>query len=106
MAIFAIDKPLGWTSFDVVAKARKLLKTRKIGHAGTLDPLATGVLVLATDHSTKLIQNLIGQSKDYLAFISLGASTATLDAEGNIEEQKEVHDFSEDEIKSVLDSFL
>lgn len=82
MPIHLIDKPLGLTSHDVVAQARKHLKTRRIGHTGTLDPLATGVLMLCSGPSTKLVQFLTADSKDYLAFISLGATTATLDAEG------------------------
>lgn len=84
MAVHIINKPLGWTSHDVVAKARKLLGTRKVGHTGTLDPLATGVLILVSDDSTKLVPFLEKTSKDYLGYVSLGASTPTLDAEGPI----------------------
>jgi tRNA pseudouridine55 synthase len=84
MAVHILNKPLGWTSHDVVAKARKLLGTRKIGHTGTLDPLATGVLVLLSNDSTKLVPYLEKASKDYIGYVSLGASTPTLDAEGPI----------------------
>jgi tRNA pseudouridine55 synthase len=84
MAVHILNKPLGWTSHDVVAKARKLLGTRKVGHTGTLDPLATGVLVLLSDESTKLVPFLEKASKDYIGYVSLGAGTATLDAEGPI----------------------
>ena len=87
MPLYPIDKPLGLTSFDVVARARKILNVRKIGHTGTLDPLATGVLILCVGDSTKLVQFLTADRKDYLALIALGASTVTLDAEGPILEQ-------------------
>jgi len=87
MPLYPVDKPLGLTSFDVVTRARKILNVRKIGHTGTLDPLATGVLILCVGDSTKLVQFLTADRKDYLAFIALGASTVTLDAEGPILEQ-------------------
>jgi tRNA pseudouridine55 synthase len=106
MGIYIVNKPLGKTSFDAVAIARKQLGTKSIGHTGTLDPLATGVLILATDSSTKLVQFLTADSKDYLAFISLGASTPTLDAEGPILETKEVPEFLSEQIKSVLEKFV
>lgn len=79
-----IDKPQGITSFDVVAKLRKKLNTRKIGHAGTLDPMATGLMILGVNQGTKLLQFLIGMDKQYHATIRLGASTVTDDAEGEI----------------------
>ncbi len=105
MAVFIVDKPLGWTSFDVVARARKLLGTKRIGHTGTLDPLATGVLVLLTNESTKLVPYLEIADKDYLGFISLGASTPTLDAEGPILEQKPVPEFNPAHLEQVLQQF-
>lgn len=108
MGIFVVDKPLGLTSFDVVARARRALGTRRVGHTGTLDPLATGVLIVATDESTKLVQFLEKDSKDYLAFVSLGASTPTLDAEGPILETILVSDgvLEPERLKPVLESFL
>lgn len=84
MALFAVNKPLGRTSHDVVDMARKLLRTRRVGHTGTLDPLATGVLILAVDASTKLVPFLSAEVKEYLAWVSFGAATETLDAEGPI----------------------
>jgi tRNA pseudouridine55 synthase len=102
VGIFVIDKPLHLTSFDVVAKARKLLNTRRIGHTGTLDPLATGVLILCTEDSTKLVQFLETDSKDYLAFVSLGAGTPTLDAEGPILETAPVPAFSTADLERAL----
>jgi len=79
-----LDKPQGFTSHDAVAKLRRILGTRKIGHAGTLDPMATGLLVLGVDAGTKLLQFLVGVDKQYLATIRLGQSTSTDDAEGDV----------------------
>lgn len=76
-----IDKPLNWTSFDVVRKLRGLVRTRKIGHAGTLDPLATGLLILCTGKYTKRINEYMAQEKEYTGTITLGASTPTYDLE-------------------------
>lgn len=90
MPVYATDKPLGLSSHDVVARARRVLSTRRVGHTGTLDPLATGVLVLCVGESTKLVQFLEPDSKDYLAWVSFGAATETLDAEGPISEVAEV----------------
>jgi tRNA pseudouridine55 synthase len=78
-----IDKPEGWTSHDVVAKVRRLAGTRKVGHAGTLDPMATGLLLLGIDSGTKLLTFLVGADKTYYATIRLGASTGTDDREGD-----------------------
>ena len=83
-ALVLIDKQPGWTSHDVVAKLRGILGTRKIGHAGTLDPMATGLLVLGVDGGTKLLQFISGSDKQYIATIRLGAATHTDDAEGEI----------------------
>lgn len=83
-----IDKQQGWTSHDVVAKLRGILGTRKIGHAGTLDPMATGLLVLGVDAGTKLLQFISGSDKQYLATIRLGEATHTDDAEGEVVFQK------------------
>lgn len=79
-----VDKPQGFTSHDVVAKLRKKLGTKKIGHAGTLDPMATGLLVLGVDAGTKLLTFLVGADKTYEARIRLGQSTVTDDAEGEL----------------------
>jgi tRNA pseudouridine55 synthase len=79
-----VDKPSGWTSHDVVAKARGMLGTRKIGHAGTLDPLATGVLVPGVGRATRLLTFLTGASKTYRATISFGTETDSLDADGEV----------------------
>lgn len=82
-AILLIDKAEGWTSHDVVAKARRALGTRKVGHAGTLDPMATGLLVLGAGPATRLLTHLVGLDKTYTATIRLGAATVTDDREGD-----------------------
>ncbi|WP_372352186.1 tRNA pseudouridine(55) synthase TruB [Streptomyces sp. KL116D] len=79
-----VDKPSGFTSHDVVAKMRGIAKTRKVGHAGTLDPMATGVLVLGVERATKLLGHLALTEKEYLGTIRLGQNTLTDDAEGEI----------------------
>jgi tRNA pseudouridine55 synthase len=76
-----IDKPLNWTSFDVVRKLRRLARTRKVGHAGTLDPLATGLLILCTGKFTKRINEYMAQEKEYTGTVTLGAITPTYDLE-------------------------
>jgi tRNA pseudouridine55 synthase len=80
--ILLVDKPGGITSHDVVSRVRKLAGTRKVGHAGTLDPLATGLLVLGIDSSTRLLTYLVGLDKEYFATIRLGFATTTDDSEG------------------------
>jgi tRNA pseudouridine55 synthase len=82
--LLIVDKPGGMTSHDVVAKVRRFLRTRKVGHAGTLDPMATGVLVLGVGRATKLLGHLALDRKAYLATIVLGAATTTDDAEGEV----------------------
>ncbi len=82
--ILVVDKPTGWTSHDVVARARRLCATRKVGHAGTLDPMATGVLVLGVGRATRLLTFLVGCDKDYAATIRLGQATLTDDADGEV----------------------
>jgi tRNA pseudouridine55 synthase len=80
--ILLVDKPGGMTSHDVVARVRRLAGTRKVGHAGTLDPMATGLLILGLNSSTRLLSYLVGLDKEYLATIRLGSSMTTDDAEG------------------------
>ena len=79
-----MDKPQGWTSHDVVGKMRRLAGTRKVGHAGTLDPMATGVLVVGINRATRLLTYIVGTSKTYTGTIRLGQSTVTDDAEGDV----------------------
>ena len=84
--LVVVDKPAGWTSHDVVARVRRLAGTRKVGHAGTLDPMATGVLVVGVERATRLLTYLVGADKRYTATIRLGAATITDDAEGDVTE--------------------
>jgi tRNA pseudouridine55 synthase len=100
--IALIAKPQGLTSFDVVARLRKMLKTKKIGHAGTLDPMATGLLVIGVGSGTKLLQFLIGLDKQYLATIRLGASTVTDDAQGELSEAKSATHITTEQIDSEI----
>ncbi|MFM2146086.1 MAG: hypothetical protein RL732_922, partial [Bacteroidota bacterium] len=79
--VLLIDKPLGWTSFDVVRKVRNQIKIKKVGHAGTLDPLATGLLILCTGKFTRQINTYMAQEKEYTGTITLGAVTPTYDLE-------------------------
>src|SRR5687767_14259153 len=96
--VVVVDKPQGPTSHDVVRIARKRLSTRQIGHTGTLDPMATGVLVLAVGDGTKLVSRLTADDKSYAATIRLGEGTDTLDAEGTVTERVPV---PEDLLRSV-----
>jgi tRNA pseudouridine55 synthase len=82
--IVVVDKPAGWTSHDVVGKMRRLANTRKVGHAGTLDPMATGVLIIGVGKATKLLTYIVGHTKSYDATVRLGQSTITDDAEGDV----------------------
>jgi tRNA pseudouridine55 synthase len=108
--IFLINKPLHWTSFDVVNKLRFALrhqfgiKKLKVGHAGTLDPLATGLMIICCGKYTKMIENFSGLSKTYTAQIKLGATTATYDAEAQ-EENIKLVDLTSIQIEQALDHF-
>ncbi len=82
--LVVVDKPAGWTSHDVVGRMRRLAGTRKVGHSGTLDPMATGVLVLGINRATRLLGHLTLADKEYLATIRLGQATVTDDAEGDV----------------------
>jgi tRNA pseudouridine55 synthase len=82
--LLVVDKPAGLTSHDVVARIRRLAGTRRVGHAGTLDPAATGVLVVGVERATRLLTYLVGAEKEYLATIRLGITTVTDDAEGEV----------------------
>jgi len=102
--ILNIDKPKGYTSHDVVAKLRKILKIKQIGHTGTLDPMATGVLPVCIGKSTKIIQYL-EDTKAYRAYIKLGIETDTCDIEGKIIEENEVKDINVEKINECLKNF-
>jgi tRNA pseudouridine55 synthase len=100
--LVVVDKPSGMTSHDVVARARRILRTRKVGHAGTLDPMATGVLVLGIERATKLLGHLALDRKTYLASIRLGSSTTTDDAEGEPLSTVDSVTASEEEIRDGI----
>lgn len=87
--VLLIDKPLHWTSFDIVRKMRNLIQIKKIGHAGTLDPLATGLLIVCTGKFTKKINEFMAKEKEYTGHITLGAVTPTYDLESKPEQMKE-----------------
>ena len=93
-----VDKPQGWTSHDVVGRMRRLAGTRKVGHAGTLDPMATGVLVLGINKATRLLTYIVGTSKTYTATIRLGETTITDDAEGEVTEARTAAEVTDDAI--------
>ncbi len=103
--LLLIDKPIGWTSHDVVAKLRGILKIRAIGHAGTLDPFATGLLVLGIGKGTKRLTALVGVDKAYLATVRLGATSDTFDKDGVILELSEPSVPTREQIESALDQF-
>ena len=100
--IALIDKQQGFTSHDVVAKLRKLLGTKKIGHAGTLDPMATGLLLMGVGAGTKLMQFLSRLDKTYLATIRLGASSSTDDAQGELEELRDASQVSREQLETEI----
>ena len=104
--IININKPTGWTSFDVVKKVRGILKEKKVGHAGTLDPFAEGVLVLGTGPDTKKLTNIASAKKTYRANLNLGKATDTLDLDGKISAEAVVPELTKDTIASVLASFI
>ena len=104
--ILYIHKPKDWTSFDVVAKLRRVLHTKSIGHTGTLDPQATGVLVLLIGKATKILPYLEKSRKEYIAEIEFGKKTDTGDIWGNVIETGEIKDVSETMLTDALNSFL
>lgn len=103
--ILLVNKPIDYTSRDVVNKLTRILKTKKIGHTGTLDPIATGVLVVCVGNTTKLCELLTSEYKEYIATIKLGIKTDTLDTTGTIIEEKH-YNVTEEQIIEVLNSFL
>lgn len=99
-----IDKPSGWTSHDVVGKVRRLAGTRKVGHAGTLDPMATGLLVIGFNKATRLLTAITGTDKTYEATIRLGASTTTDDAEGDIVRSRLANAVTEERVREQIET--
>ncbi|MBW1808427.1 MAG: tRNA pseudouridine(55) synthase TruB [Deltaproteobacteria bacterium] len=103
--VLLVDKPAGLTSFDVVKIVKKMVHPMKIGHTGTLDPMATGLLPLTLGQATKLTRFLTDQTKRYLASLQLGTATDTLDVEGKVVAEFEVPDLTEDKIRAGLSAF-
>jgi tRNA pseudouridine55 synthase len=100
-----VNKPLTWTSFDVVKKLKFSLRPKKIGHAGTLDPLATGLLVLGVNRNTKKLQEVQGQSKTYTGVIEIGKTTPSFDLETEFNTETEWNHISKEDIINVARSF-
>lgn len=104
--VLLVNKPLEWTSFDVVNKLRYRLKTKKIGHAGTLDPLATGLLVICVGKMTKQIDQFQAQEKEYTGVFVLGRSTPSHDLETEVNEIKPIDHITETEIRATTLKFM
>jgi tRNA pseudouridine55 synthase len=104
--VLLINKPLHWTSFDVVRKLRSILQIKKIGHAGTLDPLATGLLIVCTGKFTKKINEYMAQEKEYTGSIVLGAVTPTYDLESAPEQQKDTSFINDSMLHEAAKKFI
>ncbi|MFA6520947.1 MAG: tRNA pseudouridine(55) synthase TruB [Candidatus Gracilibacteria bacterium] len=100
--ILLIDKPKGITSFDVIRKLRRSMNIRKMGHGGTLDPLATGLMIIGVGAGTKLLTGYIGLDKTYETVIEFGKVSDTYDADGKVEEVKNVSQVSRDQVEEIL----
>src|SRR3954471_742667 len=96
--VLLINKPLEWTSFDAVRKIRNLIRIKKVGHAGTLDPLATGLLIICTGKFTKRINEFMAREKEYTGSFTLGAVTPTYDLESEPVQEKDFSEISEETI--------
>ena len=103
--LLLVDKPLQWTSFDAVRKIRYLTKTKKVGHAGTLDPLATGLLIICTGKFTKKINEYMAQEKEYTGTITLGATTPTYDLESTPINYKPFEHINLEELEAATKQF-
>jgi tRNA pseudouridine55 synthase len=103
--VLLIDKPLEWTSFDVVRKIRSAIKIKKVGHAGTLDPLATGLLILCTGKFTKRINEYMSQEKEYTGTITIGATTPTYDLESEPENFKDYASVTATQLADVVKQY-
>ncbi len=104
--VILVDKPLFWTSAKVTNKIKKTFKLKKVGHSGTLDPKATGLLVICTGKKTKAITEMIGADKDYEGTIRIGAVTPTFDTESEEQDIKDVSYITEEQIYAVRNKFL
>lgn len=104
--VLLLDKPIGWTSFNMVQKVRHLTKVTKVGHAGTLDPLATGLLIICTGKFTKQINTYMGMKKEYTGTMVIGATTPTYDLESEPENFQSIDHITIDQIKAATNLFL
>ena len=104
--IINLNKPIGWTSFDVCKKVKKITKEKKVGHGGTLDPFASGVLVIGTGKDTKKLKDISDEKKSYDATLFLGEITNTLDVEGKVIQKRKVPILYKKKITNVLDHFI
>ncbi|GAB3016209.1 tRNA pseudouridine(55) synthase TruB [Niabella terrae] len=105
-ATLLIDKPIGWTSFDAVRKLRYLIGIKKVGHAGTLDPLATGLLIICTGKFTKKINEYMAQEKEYTGTFTLGATTPTYDLESEPENPRSIEGLTAASVQDAANRFL
>lgn len=103
--VLNINKPAGWTSFDVVKKVRCQLGIRKVGHAGTLDPFATGVLLICTGRATKRVEKLMNLDKEYIACIEFGKVTDTFDCTGTVLTKRDASHLTLEDVKSACEEF-
>jgi tRNA pseudouridine55 synthase len=104
--IILVNKPLDWTSFDIVHRVRAMFEVKKIGHAGTLDPKATGLLILCTGKMTKQIDLFMDWEKEYTGTIELGGITKSFDTETEVYETKDISGITESEVKQLFSSFI
>jgi len=110
--VLLFDKPLYWTSFDLVKKVKNLIRNStgikkiKVGHAGTLDPLASGLMIICTGRATKTISLLQDKDKEYISTFHLGATTPSYDLETEIDNRKDISGITEELIRETLDSFI
>ncbi|MFZ9243118.1 MAG: tRNA pseudouridine(55) synthase TruB [Sediminibacterium sp.] len=104
--VLLLDKPIGWTSFNMVQKVRHLTKVTKVGHAGTLDPLATGLLIICTGKFTKQINTYMGMTKEYTGTMVIGATTPTYDLESEPENFQSIDHITEAQIKAATKQFI
>jgi len=103
--VILIDKELHWTSFDVVKKIRKILKVKKVGHAGTLDPLATGLLIVCAGKMTKQINTFMDQEKEYVGTMVIGKTTPSFDLETEFDSEQTYEDITPEQILAMTKSF-
>jgi len=103
--ILLVDKPKGWSSFDVVKKLRSLFRVKKIGHAGTLDPMASGLMIVVTGRKTKEMEKFKGLEKEYEGVMEIGARTKSFDTETEVYERQSVEEVTEEKVRELFKEF-